>query len=307
MTIATSASFRGSPTARAIACYSVLVIAIEVFLTVAMNRAGQHSAWATPIMLGIMWTPGLVAIALQLFTSRNLRGFGWKPGPLRWWVLAYVFPLIYGGLALLFAQALGGGSIDFERWSKGAVRWGMPEHALFGMLIQMTIFMIPGIVTGLGEEIGWRGFMVPRLAKYFGFWSIVNTSFVIWLGFHLPGMLIGGYHGQGTPLWYSLVCFAALLYPATILMTWLRLRSGSLWPCVIHHAAHNCFIQVMWNSAFKPNDLTPWLLGEFGVLLPVLLSLMVTLLIALAGLPESRVGRSQDDASPPVPTTALPA
>ena len=274
-----------APAARQAVLYSLLVIGIEIVLASTIKNVGMRSPWATPLMLGVMWTPGLVAIAVQLASAGTLRGFGWKPGPTRYWLLAYVFPLIYGGLALIAAQALGGGSINFERWSRGAVRWGLPEHALFGMLIQMTVFMIPGTVTGLGEEIGWRGFLAPRLARFFGFWGVVNVSYPIWLAFHLPGMLIGGYHSESTPLWYSFICFAGLLYPGTVLATWLRFRSNSLWPCVIFHAAHNCFIQIMWNSAFKPNGLTPWLLGEFGVLLPVISGLMVLLLLAKAGVP----------------------
>jgi membrane protease YdiL (CAAX protease family) len=272
---------------RQAAVYSLLVIGLVTLLSIINKGMSPASPWATPLMLGVMWTPGLVALGVQLSSEHNLRGFGWKPGAARYWALAYIFPFVYGGLALVAAQALGGGSISFERWSHGAVRWGLPEHALFGMLIQMTVFMIPGIVTGLGEEIGWRGFLVPRLARLFGFWGVVNTSFLIWLAFHMPGMLGGAYRGDGTPLWYSFICFAALLYPATVLMTWLRLRSRSLWPCVIQHAAHNCFIQVMWRSAFKTNDLSPWLLGEFGVLLPILSGLMVVALIVSTGLPRA--------------------
>jgi len=283
-------SLKHSPAARQATFYSLLVISIEILLSIVMKEMRPTSPWATPLMLGVMWTPGLVALTVQLGSERTLRGFGWKPGAARYWGLAYVFPLIYGGLALIAAQALGGGWINFDRWSHGAARWGLPEHALFGMLIQMTIFMLPGIVTGLGEEIGWRGFLVPRLARFFGFWGVVNVSFVVWLAFHMPGMLSGGYRGDGTPLWYSFICFAAFLYPATVLMTWLRFRSGSLWPCVIQHAAHNCFIQVMWRSAFKTNDLTPWLLGEFGVLLPILSGLMVIALIVSSGVPSSDSG-----------------
>ena len=283
----TASSQAGMPSGtRPIFLYSALVLAAEILLSVAMKSVGPRSSLAMGLMLLVMWTPALAGMIVALASAGTLRGFGWKPGPARYWGLAYILPFIYGGLALVAAQALGGGTISFDRWAHGAARWGMPEQPVYGMLIQMTIFMIPGIVTGLGEEIGWRGFLAPWLANLFGFWGVVNATFVIWFAFHLPGMLGGGYRGDGTPLWYSMLCFAAFLYPATVLMTWLRFRSGSLWPCVIHHAAHNCFIQVMWRSAFKTNDLTPWLLGEFGVLLPLLSGAMVAALIWKAGIPE---------------------
>lgn len=269
----------------AIGLFLVLVTLAEAALTVAMTRVDPMAPAAGPIMFGIMWAPGIAALFVQLATQRSLRGMGWKPGPLRYWAIAYVLPLIYGGLCLIAAQLLGGGTINFERWATGAARWGMTPYALNGMLIQMTVLLLPGLVMGLGEEIGWRGFLTPRLAKLFGFWGVVNASYAIWLAFHLPGMFAGGYHGQGTPIWYSLICFAVLLYPATVLMTWLRLRSGSFWPAAIHHAAHNTFIQIMWNSAVRSNVKTPWLLGEFGAVTPVIVGTMVALLLWRAGRP----------------------
>ena len=208
---------------RLIAAYSAAVIGLEIILTIIMARVGPASSWATPLMLGIMWTPGLVALALQLAVRRTVRGFGWAPGPARFYAIAYLLPLAYGGLALVAAQLLGAGTIDFQRWATGAGRWGLPEHALYGMLIQMTLFMIPGLVTGIGEEIGWRGFLVPKLSERLGFWGIVNVSYVICLAFDLPGVFGGGYHGNGTPLPYALLCFAAVLSPGTVFLTALRL------------------------------------------------------------------------------------
>ena len=278
------ASPGGARAAYGVAFYSVAVVAIEIVLILTMNAAGPGSPWATPLMIGVMWTPALVGMAVQLASERTLRGFGWGLGPLRFYGYGYLMPLLYGGLSVVAAQALGAGTIDFGNWAVLAGRWGFPEHELAGLLIQLTLFMIPGLVMGIGEEIGWRGYLAPKLGRFFGFWGVVNVTYVLWLAFHLPGMFLGGYHGNGTPLWYSLICFSALLYPGTIFMNWLRMRSGSLWPCALYHAAHNCFIQLMWTFAFKPNEAGPWLLGEFGALLPVIFSLLLAGLLWKLGL-----------------------
>ncbi|HEX8669334.1 MAG TPA: CPBP family intramembrane glutamic endopeptidase [Allosphingosinicella sp.] len=272
---------------RQTATFLAIVALAEAALTVAMQRVDPSSTAAALVMVGIMWAPGLAALGVQLAFERTLRGFGWKPGPARYFGAAYAMPFLYGGLCLLAAQALGAGEINFDRWAAGAPNWGMPPHALYGMLIQMTVFLLPGIVMGLGEELGWRGFLAPKLGRLFSFWGVVNVSFVIWLAFHLPGMVFGGYHGQGTPLWYSFLCFSALLYPGTVLLTWLRFRSNSLWPCVLYHGAHNAFIQIMWNSAFRPDETGPWLLGEFGAVTPVVFGLLLFLLVRARGVPRT--------------------
>ena len=269
---------------KAIVAYSAIVIAIEIVLVAAMEHLGPRSTAGNALMMAIMWTPGLVAIAMQLATERTLRGFGWKPGPLRYFGIGYALPLVYGGLTLVVAQAFGAGTINFERWATGAGKWGFPEHAFFGLLIQGVLFMLPGMIMGLGEEIGWRGYLVPKLQKLFGFWGVVNASCAVWLAFHLPGMFGGGYHGQGTPMWYSLICFTALIYPGTVFLTWLRIRSGSVWPCALFHAAHNLSVQVLWFSAWKPGALSPWLTGEFGAILPLVSGALIGLLMWKVGL-----------------------
>jgi hypothetical protein len=41
----------------------------------------------------MMWSPGLAAILTQLIATRSLRGLGWRLGPVRWLVIAYILPL----------------------------------------------------------------------------------------------------------------------------------------------------------------------------------------------------------------------
>lgn len=55
---------------------------------------------------------------------------------------------------------------------------------------------------------------------------------------------------------------------------WLRLKSGSLWPVVLLHASHNLFIQAIFTPLTGTTRLTPYVIGEFGlglalVVLPV--------------------------------------
>jgi membrane protease YdiL (CAAX protease family) len=301
------ASPGGSRAAFAVALFAVAVVAIEIVLILTMNAVGPGSPWATPLMIGVMWTPAIVGMAVQLASERSLRGFGWGLGPWQFYGYAYLMPLLYGGLSLVAAQALGAGTIDFGNWAVMAGRWGLPEHVLVGLLMQLTLFMIPGLVMGIGEEIGWRGFLAPKLSRFMGFWGVVNVTYVLWLAFHLPGMFLGGYHGNGTPLWYSLICFSALLYPGTIFMNWLRMRSGSLWPCAFYHAAHNVFIQVLWNFAFKPNEAGPWLLGEFGALLPVIFAVLLAGLLWKLGIQPSEARGEKTAAAPAAPLAAAAA
>ena len=52
-----------------------------------------------------------------------------------------------------------------------------------------------------------------------------------------------------------------------VIMAWLRMKSGSIWPAVIMHATHNGVIQAFFDAITKPKPLTPWFIGEFGIAL----------------------------------------
>jgi len=67
------------------------------------------------------------------------------------------------------------------------------------------------LATALGEEIGWRGFLVPELFKTMGFTSAALFSGVVWACWHYPLVIWGDCSG-GTPVWYGLTYFTVLVY-----------------------------------------------------------------------------------------------
>ncbi len=56
-------------------------------------------------------------------------------------------------------------------------------------------------------------------------------------------------------------------------MTWLRLRSGSLWTAALMHASHNLFIQGFFTPMTAPSGaITPYAIDEFGFVLPLVVA-----------------------------------
>jgi uncharacterized protein len=127
----------------------------------------------------------------------------------------------------------------------------------------------------LRRRIGWRGFLVPELAKRHGLIGTSLISGIIWALWHYPLLLLGPYHSQ-TPIWYYLPLFTVTVTTINFLWTWMRLRSGSIWPCVMLHAAHNTFFQRFFDPLTSYNSKSPYVAGEFGAALTV-----VSILIAV--------------------------
>jgi hypothetical protein len=89
--------------------------------------------------------------------------------------------------------------------------------------------------TVIGEEIGWRGFLVPELAKKHGFPATAMITGLIWAIWHYPIILFADYHGA-SPAWFYVPLLTVMLPFLTFVWTWLRLKSKSIWPCVLLHA-----------------------------------------------------------------------
>jgi membrane protease YdiL (CAAX protease family) len=104
-------------------------------------------------------------------------------------------------------------------------------------LLPAAIFL-PGFwsVQCLGEEIGWRGFLLPRLMKAgFGQWEALLVTGAIWGLWHAPGPLSGCvFRGH----WFlGIVMFTVGLILLGVVFGWLMLASGSVWVPAVAHAA----------------------------------------------------------------------
>lgn len=115
----------------------------------------------------------------------------------------------------------------------------------------------------VGEEIGWRGFLVPELIKVASFTRTALISGVIWTAWHSP-LIIWSHYNSGAPVWYSLACFATLTIAASFVFVWLTIKSGSFWPAVLLHASNNAMIEGYFSPLTVERARTKYFAGEFG-------------------------------------------
>jgi membrane protease YdiL (CAAX protease family) len=79
----------------------------------------------------------------------------------------------------------------------------------------------------------------------------------------VPIIVFAGYN-MGTG-WYGLAVVSANMIGLCFVLTWLRLKSGSLWTGVILHASNNHFIQHFFDPMTAYTGRTKYILGEFGI------------------------------------------
>ncbi len=162
---------------------------------------------------GIMWCPALATWITCMFFWRGMSDLGWGWGPARYLVAAYLIPLGYALVAYLIIWATGLGRFYNEEFVSQAAHelgWDSLNPYIFIVLffiVQGVIGMFGSMSTALGEEIGWRGFLVPELSKRFGYTGTSLISGFIWAIWHYP-LLIFGHYNNGTPR----LVWAYLLY-----------------------------------------------------------------------------------------------
>jgi membrane protease YdiL (CAAX protease family) len=114
------------------------------------------------------------------------------------------------------------------------------DNTIFGVLFLFAFMIFPG--SALGEEIGWRGFVLPRMQ---GRHSALKASLLIgilWGPWHLPLWLTGS---EGHPISLFLP-FVVAVVASSVVYTWLYNNTGgSLLIVVLYHAASNLPITLL--------------------------------------------------------------
>ncbi len=92
------------------------------------------------------------------------------------------------------------------------------------------------MLLALGEEIGWRGYALPRLALHHGWVRASLMVGIAWAFWHYPGYLVG----FGAPQDIHFIVFSAWVVGASFLFTWAYLKSnGNIWTAVLMHGGAN--------------------------------------------------------------------
>lgn len=185
------------------------------------------TAASTALWLLGVFAPALVALALTAWyegtsSVKALLGrvFQWDVGA-RWYVFALGYMVVIK-LAVALVHRL-----TFGSW---------PHFGSEGPAIMLIAIVISTPVQA-GEEIGWRGYALPRLAERMGFaWASLLLG-VVWAAWHLPQFFLHGAdtYGQSFPIW-SLEVIAM-----SVAIVWLytHTKGSVLLPMLMHAAINN--------------------------------------------------------------------
>ena len=200
----------------------------------------------------VMWMPAAGALLTCRIMGRPVTSLPWAWGEWRWNIGAWAVPLFAGLVAYSIVWIVGlGGFPNPETVAAWAERFGLGGAPTFivigvGVIMLATAGIIGSLARALGEEIGWRGFLILELRKLMPFWAVGLVSGVIWGLWHVPAILGTDYNaGAGSPA-FQVSLFFANVIAASVIFAYFAFRSRSLWPAAILHASHNLFVQAIY-------------------------------------------------------------
>jgi membrane protease YdiL (CAAX protease family) len=198
-----------------------------------------------------MWSVALAGFIALVVIDRSLRDFGLKAGAPKYMFFALVLPVAYGAAVYVPVWVFQLG------WFAGApMLWAATLSAVLRLPLHLFV--------AAGEELGWRGVLVPNLARIADARYVAFLPGTIWALWHYPDILFFDYN-VGTPFPFALTCFSISLIGQGAFLSWLRLASGSIWPAVVFHGIHNSVILGIFDRVTERGALTVYITTEFGV------------------------------------------
>jgi membrane protease YdiL (CAAX protease family) len=236
---------------------------------------GARGAYA----IGLEWCPGSAALLTCAILRIDVSTLGWHWRPWRWQIRAYVTPLAVCAVAygVVWTTGLGGvpnmKTVADLRDSLGLGGLTTAEVIVLWVGLWLTAGSVRFLASTLGEGIGWSGFLAPRLAARFGFTKAALIIGAIWASWHFPILLFSDYFDSASPqAWFALPCFVIHILGLSVIMLWLRLRSGSLWTGALLNASMNLFNQAVFVPLTAPRGwITAYAIDDSGFVLPVVI------------------------------------
>jgi membrane protease YdiL (CAAX protease family) len=264
---------------RAITLYVGLAFAFSVVFWALIIASGHVDGGNGDYAAGLDWCPGAAALLTCALLHIDIGTIGWRWRPWRWQILAYATPLLFCliGYVAVWLSGLGGFPNGKTVDSLKAVL-GIPSLSTSLVILLWTFLSLIGgtarsMASALGEQIGWSGFLSPRLAERYGFTRAAFMTGVVWATWHFPILFFADYD-SASPVWFSLPCFVIELMGLSVIILWLRLRSGSVWTGALVHASINLWNQDFFTPLTAPRGtITSYTIDESGFMLPIVISI----------------------------------
>ena len=211
----------------------------------AASLTAEETLINTALTAVLMFFPAIGVLITRLVTREGFKNamlrFNLK-GNVRYYLIGWFGPMVLTilGAVLYFAVC----PSEFTLTSYNAMMAAQPiPPAAFWALQVVLIFMAPllNLIPCFGEEWGWRGYLLPKVAQRMKFIPTVLLTGFIWGIWHAPIIVAGHNYGMNYPgyPWWGIIAMCVFCIVVGTLFSYITLKAKSCWPAVFAHGALN--------------------------------------------------------------------
>jgi membrane protease YdiL (CAAX protease family) len=238
---------------------AALFYALSFGQAVALALAAPH--FGRGVLLMTMFTPAVSVVVCRMVSPEGARfrfsELGLARLGLRYWPVAMFLPVValLPGYLLVWGTGIGG------------IAAPPGDASLLQAVVSFVASIIIGSVLGaLGEEIGWRGYLLPRLVDTVGTGRAGLLSGFLHGLWHVPLILLTPYYLSDAPALLVVPLFLVLVTLSGPIFAYLRLASGSILPVALMHNTWNDVWTMLDDVTTSSNDaFVAYLSGESGI------------------------------------------
>ena len=249
----------------------VVYLCITYGLTLAIALALPHAGIAP--LIAIAFPVIAMALTVAFTVPRGQRravwaGVGFNPRRGRGLLIAVLGPAVI--IAVSFGVAAAFGVVQFS---------GLPPG--FGRrILNVAATTIIFAVVFLGEEIGWRGYLLFRVAELTSGRRAALVTGAFHAIYHLPLLLLTTTYQSAGNRWIVVPIVMVTLTLAGVWYGWLRLWSGSIWPVSLSHSAFDNLMETVAGVAVTTSPaMMAYVTTETGVATMIIMVLVAGYLL----------------------------
>ena len=195
----------------------------------------------TALTAVLMFFPAIGVLVTRLVTREGFKNsmlcLNLK-GNVRYYLIGWFGPMVLTLLGTLLYFAIYPSEFTLSTYHAAMEAKPMPAILIVLLLLMTPLF---NLVPCLGEEWGWRGYLLPKVAQRMGFLPAVLLTGLIWGLWHAPIIVAGHNYGMQYPgyPWAGIAAMCAFCIVVGVLLSYITLKARSCWPAVLAHGAIN--------------------------------------------------------------------
>lgn len=199
----------------------------------------------TALTAVLMFFPALGVLVTRLVTREGFKNSMLRlnfRGNLRYYLIGWFAPMALTAIGAAVYFLIFPSEFTLSTLKAQTAAQPLPPALLWGMQVLMLLICpLLNLVACFGEEWGWRGYLLPKVAARMKFLPTVLLTGFIWGIWHAPIIVAGHNYGMDYPgyPWLGIIGMCLFCMVAGTLFSFITLKTRSCWPAVLAHGALN--------------------------------------------------------------------